>query len=282
MTTVIVHDAIRVNIGHLPAGLAAGYTTGSGIVPWHAADWTAHPGAVRIDQDPAASDPSADVLDVEAGAATPAVAARWARKALASYRTAARPGQRSPAIYASSSNLTAVTNALNAGGVTGGIGLWVANWSMSQAEAEAAVRNAAGPFPVIGVQFQNLGLFDRSVFSTAWLADVSGHPAPQPQPKPAPKPGPAWTETLMQNLPTLGQGDRDQPGQVRFVSRIQIDVAGIGRWNHLGPVTAVKDDGVFGPTTTAAVKAVQKLFGLAQDGIVGQKTWAALVAGEHG
>ena len=86
----------------------------------------------------------------------------------------------------------------------------------------------------------------------------------------------------MNQLPTLQQGDRDQPGAVRFVHRMQIDVAGIGRWNSLGPVTAVKDDGVFGATTTAGVKAVQKFFGLADDGVVGPRTWGALVAGQRG
>jgi hypothetical protein len=43
--------------------------------------FAAHPGAVRIDQDPAASDPTADVLDIEAGAATPASAPGWVRRA---------------------------------------------------------------------------------------------------------------------------------------------------------------------------------------------------------
>ena len=35
-------------------------------------------------------------------------------------------------------------------------------------------------------------------------------------------------------------------------------------------------DGIFGPSTTAAVKAFQKLFGLTQDGIIGPSTWSAL------
>ncbi|MCP3104051.1 peptidoglycan-binding protein [Myxococcus sp. K15C18031901] len=41
-----------------------------------------------------------------------------------------------------------------------------------------------------------------------------------------------------------------------------------------GPV-----DGLFGPKTEKAVKAFQKAKGLAQDGIVGPKTWGALKAG---
>jgi peptidoglycan hydrolase-like protein with peptidoglycan-binding domain len=36
---------------------------------------------------------------------------------------------------------------------------------------------------------------------------------------------------------------------------------------------------VFGPATTAAVRAVQALFGIAQDGIVGPQTWSVLVTG---
>ena len=78
-------------------------------------------------------------------------------------------------------------------------------------------------------------------------------------------------------LPTLKEGARDTAGRMALVHRIQIDVAGIGRWNKLGAVTAIKDDGIFGPTTTAAVKAVQKMFGLTQDGVVGPSTWKKLI-----
>jgi hypothetical protein len=200
MTTVQVFDCTHDNIGHLPHGRAAGYSTGSGThIRWTAADWAAHPGAVRIDQDPAASDATADVLDVEAGAATPASVPAWAIRAAASYAKAARPGQRRPAVYMSRSMVTAVVNALIAGGVTSGVGLWIADWDKTQAQAEAEVNAAAGPFPVIGVQYRNAGLYDVSVFSQSWLQEVSvTHPAAPPVP-----PGPwndpdawNWTDVL--------------------------------------------------------------------------------------
>jgi peptidoglycan hydrolase-like protein with peptidoglycan-binding domain len=41
--------------------------------------------------------------------------------------------------------------------------------------------------------------------------------------------------------------------------------------------TAVVVDGVFGPKTQAAVKAIQKAKGLHVDGVVGPQTWAAIV-----
>ena len=186
IATVTVCDAIRANIGHLPKGQAAGYSTGSGTVPWGAAEWKAHPGAVRICQDPGATDTTADVLDVEAGAATTGVAARWAKAAAADYAAGKRPGQRHPAIYMSLSKVTPVVNALIAGGIHSGVSLWIANWNLTLAEATALVAHAGGPWPVIGVQYANRGTYDVSVFSQAWLKEVSvtasaGPPVPPGQ-----------------------------------------------------------------------------------------------------
>jgi len=180
IATVTVCDAIRINIGQLPKGLAAGYTTGSGIVPWGPADWKNHPGAVRICQDPGASDTTADILDVEQGAATPAVAARWCEAAAANVAAGKRPGQRHPAVYMSLSAVTPVVNALVAGGIHSGVGLWIANWNLTAAEAAALIHASGGPFPVIGVQHRNAGAYDVSEFSKPWLDAVSGDPAAQP------------------------------------------------------------------------------------------------------
>lgn len=174
MGITVVYDCIHNNIGRAPKGaLLAGYTTGSAGIRWTNDDFNDHPGAIRIDQD-FGSKPSSDVLDVESGAATPADSPVWAKQALADFDSAARPGQRRPAIYMSASNVTPVVNALIAGGVKGGVGLWVANWNLTESQAIAEVTAAAGPFPVIGVQYSNGPFYDFDVFDGGWLADVSG------------------------------------------------------------------------------------------------------------
>lgn len=180
IATTTVCDATHDNVSHLPPGQAAGYATGSGGVPWTGADWAAHPGAVRIDQSPVNTplNELCDVLDVERGAATFADCAPWAEAAAANYAAGKRPGQRRPAIYMSLSAVTPVVNALIAGGITEGPCLWIAHWGITPEQAAMAVQLASGPFPVIGVQYRNAGLYDVSVFSKPWLDDVSGDPAP--------------------------------------------------------------------------------------------------------
>ena len=167
-------DAISANYGSLPKGVQyAGYSTGSGDVPWTAAQWNANPGAIRICQDPGATDTTADILDVESGAATLADCPVWAKAARANFAKVTRPGQRTPAIYCSQGNVTSVVNALIAGGVTSGIGLWVANWNLSAAQAEAGLANSSGPFPVIGYQYEDAGSYDLDVWLSSWLGNRS-------------------------------------------------------------------------------------------------------------
>jgi hypothetical protein len=171
MTFELVHDATFEGFSHLPNGLAAGYTTGSGIA-WTPAMFAEKPGAVRIDQDPAASDPTADVLDVESEAATFADCPKWAIAAHADISARKRIGQRVlPVIYMSKSNVTNVVNALISGGVTSGVGLWVAFWTGNESSGQTAVTDT-GPFPIIGCQFDSQPWYDSSVFDTDWLSNV--------------------------------------------------------------------------------------------------------------
>lgn len=196
MSVTFAFDVPGFNFSQAPQGFQlCGYDTGSGGVAWMPSMWAAHPGSVHIDQaadtarlqafldaeyDPSDTVPAnhvtSDVLDVENGAVpvgSPLTAA-WARLAIAAFAAGTRPGQRRPVLYQSLSNVTPNVNALIAGGVTSGVGLWIAKWDGNSAADVIALAQASGPFPVIGFQFADDGPFDADVFSTTWLTTVSG------------------------------------------------------------------------------------------------------------
>ena len=241
MSITVAHDVTHANIGSAPAGQLAGYCTGTSDIAWTAQDWLNHPGAVRIDQSPVntALDELADILDVENGAARPANCAPWSRAAAANFTGNHRPGQREPAIYCSASAVTSVVNALVSGGVKSGVGLWIANWNLTEAQAIADVLNASGPFPVIGIQLNDTapGPSDTDVFSVAWLTNQSGVAG------------------------SIIQGGDSGPA--------------VAAAQKLLKVTA---DGLFGTGTLGAVRAFQGAHSLAQDGVIGPLTWSALEA----
>jgi lysozyme len=96
-----------------------------------------------------------------------------------------------------------------------------------------------------------------------------------------------WTEAMLSELPTVLPGAEDPINGSNYVHRIQALVAGIGQWNHLGAVTDIAQTGqydvgvpadVIGPDQKA-VRRVQEMFGLKQDGEVGPNTWRALILG---
>jgi hypothetical protein len=168
----LAYDVTSSNYAQAPKGAQlALYCTGSPDIMATAAMRSAHPDAVLIDQSPDLTliDEEADVLDFENGAATLADLAPWSRAALLNYKEGARPGQRSPLIYMSASDVTNVANALVAGKVTG-VGLFIAKWAMSESAAMAQILAASGPFPIHGFQIADDGPFDFDLFSTAWLA----------------------------------------------------------------------------------------------------------------
>jgi hypothetical protein len=189
---VTVFDCIGSAVGSftLPtATQVAGYVTGSGDVPWTPAQFSRFPGAIRIDQSPvnAATNETADVLDIERGAATVENLPEWVHAAWHSYQAGLRPGQRTPTVYQSLSNVTATVNALLAAGITNGVNLWVAG-SMQQLQAADMLAAASGPFPIVAVQYAFQSLFDVSLCSAAWLSNVSKTPG-KPQPVPGTQSG---------------------------------------------------------------------------------------------
>lgn len=186
-------DAPGFNFTALPkGGQVCGYTTGSGGVKWTDAMWKAFPSAVRICQDPGASDHTADVLDVEAGAATIAECAAWKKAADQSFANTLRPGQREPAIYCSQSMVTPVVNALVAGGIKR-CPLWVAHFGIGVSAAQLMLEASSGPYPIIGVQYANGPQFDSDLFLTSWLNNVSGKVVQMNEPPGQWNPGSGWS-----------------------------------------------------------------------------------------
>lgn len=183
MATQLVYDATHSFTAHLPSSyLSAGYVTGSSDIIWDERDWAAHPKAIRIDQSPIAGlwDTSADVDDYENGAVGLGQLALRVKGRVEAFKKGVRPGQREPLIYVSYDNVTAVVNALIAGGVESA-GLWVARWGIGYTNALSMVANTSGPFPIKGVQYANGALYDVSVFDTGWINNVATTPAIPPK-----------------------------------------------------------------------------------------------------
>jgi hypothetical protein len=96
----------------------------------------------------------------------------------------------------------------------------------------------------------------------------------------APAPQEGWTQAMIAGLPTLQQGNADQPGAPFLVHRMQALIACIGQINQLHAAAALVVDGNFGPSTAAALVACQEFFGIpGGGGQCGARSWEALVTG---
>lgn len=249
-----------VDLGQIPAGATAvaAYVDGKFANAAEARD--RFPRA-RILTIAVFADHDADCLDIEDGNARPDQAAAW-------YLRQKARGARRPCLYASASLMHAqVIPAIQAAGIARGtVRLWSAHYTrVPHICGPASCRELATGAD--GTQWTDRA-FNRNLDQSLLLPSFFGD-------------GPTWTETMIANLPALQQGAADHPGAVQYVHRIQALVAVIGDINHLPFASAVKADGTFGAATTAGVKAVQQFFGIAQDGIVGQATWTALVTGQR-
>lgn len=246
MTTTPGFDATSSNISALPAGQHAGYVTGTPDIAWTAAQYSADPGAIRICQSFGATVATADVLDVESGAATPQDCPGWVTRARATFAAGTRPGQRHPMIYCSESSLQPIINELEAAKIFN-VPFWMARPGTPIATAEQQVNTATGNYPCGGVQYGWHPAYDSNVWNSAWLTQQSGLPL----------------------VSTVSVGNSG-PAVVGLQELLNGLPAGAGL-----PV-----DGLFGTGTLAAAITFQKKAGLAQDGIVGPLTWAALVAAQ--
>jgi hypothetical protein len=247
MGVIPAFDATSADYGALPPGQRCAYVTGTPDILWSTAELVANPGVVLIAQAVGLAvdeSPFPDILDVEGGAATYADCGPWAIAMQAAFATNKRPGQRRPAIYCSASNVSNVVNALVAAGVTSGVGLWIANWNLTDAQAVVEVLTASGPFPIIAIQFSDLGgggSYDLDVFSTSWLADQSG---------------------VAGNLVSQGSSG----------PAVRAAQEALNTW-YPGRLVV---DGLFGEGTLAATEAFQTLKKLTVDGVIGSATWKAL------
>jgi hypothetical protein len=146
-------DAIHANVGNIPASTpkVAGYVTGTPDIQWTAQDWELFPqaGTLRIDQSPRLAEyasNAASVADIELGAGTVGafVTASQSRLGLG----------RLLWCYGTATTLAQVSAALTAAGIPLDMcGAWLANWDLSEAEADAALGTAVAGIRLVGVQW---------------------------------------------------------------------------------------------------------------------------------
>jgi hypothetical protein len=178
---LLAQDAIKTNANHIPVGTqAAGYSTGIGDVPWDEPTFAAHHlpyPAIRIDQDPKASDATADILDVESFAATIDDIPGWLTRARANYTLHVRPEQRWPGIYCAMNNLDAAV-AICQSNRLANVPFWTAEPGNTVAYAIQRVITATGPYPCTGCQYGSDMFVDYDVFNENWVKTMAG-PAPE-------------------------------------------------------------------------------------------------------
>lgn len=209
---------------------------------------------------------NADCLDVETGDATTSQALSWVKRRLAA-------GAFRPCLYASVSTMQSFLPELtDTVGDLSRIRLWTAHY---QAQHMCGP-HSCGQLAVEADGTQWTDQWEQKNIDASECQDDFFRSAPKPTP---PDPIPGWETDLMNSLPTLQQGSKDQPGSVAFVHRCQALTRVIGQINDLNLAAGLSTDGDFGPATKSGVEQVQKFFKLTADGVVGPKTWAVLVSG---
>lgn len=151
-----MYDTIHADAGHIPADAVkvAGYVTGTADILWTASDWARfpHAGKVRIDQSPAGAhyaNGDANVYDIEANAGT-----------VAQFAVTLAPSRHQRGMtncpYSSRSGLASLETALDAVKADGwwhGMDAWLADPSLSLAEATRLIGTILNGFKIRAVQW---------------------------------------------------------------------------------------------------------------------------------
>jgi peptidoglycan hydrolase-like protein with peptidoglycan-binding domain len=183
----------------------------------------------------------ADCLDIESGAASPYEAASW-------YAVQQAAGDSRPALYASASLMeSTLIPIINALGSRSEVRLLSAHY--------LAGEHICGP--------STCGLTSIDMDGTQWSNNALGRKLDQSQLLPS-----FFSPTTpVSDYLTISEGST---GAGVSICQTRLNV-----WGASPKLTV---DGDFGPDTLAAVEAFQRAHGLPVDGVVGAKTWAALLA----
>jgi hypothetical protein len=225
------------------AAMVAGYVNGA--YAWSPTEWDLFPNAEHVTISVTASADEGDVLDVEAGDATPVQAYGWIhhRKQSGLWR---------PTVYCELAKVPAVREATGAYVLGADYDIWVADWTGSPHEVAGCA----------AVQYLSTNEYDASaVHDDGWP-----HRTP-PQPV-------TMTPEVDVQFPILKQGATGQA-----VQNLQglLVAHGLGYIIASATGTNVMQrsgvDGQFGPHTAEAVRKFQAEAGLPQTGTADAATW---------
>lgn len=175
MRGTLMIDTIHDNVGNIPVSTprVAGYVTGTPDIKWTPRDWGRFPksGKAPIDQSPglaAYASSGAMIADIEPLAGTVPAYVRACRERLRAGHTLC--------FYCSQSIVAQVSAAMvNAKIPLNNCWVWIANWNLSQAEANAVLGTTVAGVKVVAVQWASPTSNPRTLVpgSTLTLAEAN-------------------------------------------------------------------------------------------------------------
>ncbi len=205
-------------------------------------------------------------LDIEFGAASPESAADW-------YERQRSRGITRPALYASADTMESeVVPVITAAKIAReSVRLWTAHYGAGE--------HICGPssckllsIDADGTQWTENAVVDgqaRDLDQSLLLAGLFGDP------KPAPPPAESWEDKLLATIPVISLGSDNLQAVRNWQGILVAHGYDLGDSGEFGDGI----DGAFGDVTRQRTVTFQAAKGLAQDGVVGPKTWTAALSG---